>query len=91
VVFFFILIFVDMKASINSYIECPKSSDMSSAIRQYCVDCGITIHKLECVPVYSSLLGKVFGLERETVYFHIEGDEVHLINFKRQIEELAKD
>lgn len=80
-----------MKASINSYIECSKSLDMSSAIRQYCLDCDITIHKIECVPVYSSLLGKVFGLQRETVYFHIEGDEEHLRNFKRQIEKLAKD
>jgi hypothetical protein len=79
-----------MKASINSYIECSKSLDMSTAIRQYCVDCGIAIHKLECVPIYSSLLGKVFGMERETVYFHIEGDEGHIRNFKKQIEKLAK-
>lgn len=79
-----------MKASINSYIECSKSLDLSTAIRQYCVDCGITIHKLECVPIYSSLLGKVFGMERETVYFHIEGDEGHIRNFKKQIEKLAK-
>jgi hypothetical protein len=91
VVFFFILIFVDMKASINTYVECSKSSDMGTTIRQYCIDCGITIHKLECVPIYSSLLGKVFGMERETIYFHIEGDLNHLENFKRQLKELAKD
>ena len=91
VVFFFILIFVDMKASINTYVECSKSSNMGTTIRQYCIDCGITIHKLECVPIYSSLLGKVFGMERETINFHIEGDLNHLENFKRQLEKLAKD
>ena len=91
VVFFFILIFVDMKASINTYVECSKSSNMGTTIRQYCIDCGITIHKLECVPIYSSLLGKVFGMERETIYFHIECDLNHLENFKRQLEKLAKD
>ena len=80
-----------MKASINTYVECSKSSNMGTTIRQYCIDCGITIHKLECVPIYSSLLGKVFGIERETIYFHIEGDLNHLENFKRKLEKLSKD
>jgi hypothetical protein len=30
-------------------------------------------------------------MERETIYFHIEGDLNHLENFKRQLKELAKD
>jgi hypothetical protein len=80
-----------MKASINTYIECSRSWNFSTKIRQYCIDCGITIHKLECVPIYSSLLGKLFGMERETIYFHIEGDVNHLENFKRQLKELTKD
>jgi hypothetical protein len=64
--------------------------DMSTAIKQYCHDCGIIIHKLESVPVYASFLDRMLGIKRETVYFHIEGNEAYLRNFQNHLEELAK-
>lgn len=79
-----------MKVVINSYIECPVKMDMIGKIRQYCHECGIVVHNVECGPVYARFLDKIFGVKREIVYFHIEGEEAYLRNFKAYLKELAK-
>jgi hypothetical protein len=79
-----------MKVVINSYVECPVKMDMVGKIKQYCHECGIVIHNIDRGPVYARFLDKIFGVKREIVYFHIEGEEAYLRNFKAHLKELAK-
>lgn len=71
---------------INTWIECPVKYDLGNAIRKYCIDNKLTIHKLESVPCRKDWVDKMVGNNRETVYFHISGDYDLLNNLKIQIE-----
>ena len=76
--------------SINSWVEAPKSKNVLNVVRKYCLAHNLTIHKLESVPVGRDFLDKLCGVNRETIYFHLEGDYDALDNLKTQLELEAK-
>lgn len=80
-----------MKYSINTWVEAPKGCDLLNAIRKYCIDEKITIHKLESVSVNKDILDKLFFIDREVIYFHIEGEKNSILNIKKQLEDMSKD
>ena len=79
-----------MIASWDSWVEAPKSKNVLNAIRKFCVESKITIHKLESVPVNRDFLDKLCGVNRETIYFHLEGDYNALNHLKTTLESYGR-
>lgn len=78
-----------MKHNINTWVEAPKSKNVLNAIKKYCLETGLTVHKLESVPVGRDFLDRLCAVDRETIYFHVEGDYNALNNLKIQLEAQA--
>ena len=74
------------KANWNAWVEAPKSKDVLNAIRKYCVETKLIVHKLEAIPVGRDFVDKLCGVDRETIYFHLEGDFNTLNHLKTTLE-----
>lgn len=79
------------KHKINTWVEAPKSFDLSLKIRTYCHDNNLTIHRLDKEDVSRDFLDKVMFINRERVFFHISGDYKPLSYLKKWLEELVED
>lgn len=78
-------------ATINTWVEAPKRYDMSNVIRKFCIQNNVTIHSLYSDSVNRDFLDKVLGINREVVYFHIEGNESTLKHLKNFLESLMEE
>ena len=77
-------------AVINTWVEAPKKYNLTNEIRKFCIDNNVTIHSLYSDPVNRDFLDKVLAINREVVYFHIEGSEYALTYLKNWLESMAK-
>lgn len=78
-------------AVINTWVEAPKKYNLTNAIRKFCIENDVTIHNLYSDPVNRGFLDKVLAINREVVYFHIEGSEDTLTYLKNWLESHAKN
>jgi hypothetical protein len=62
------------KGEINSWIQGPCRYNLSTQIRNFCVNNGLTIHKMETVPINTSFFGRILDGKMETIYFHVTGN-----------------
>jgi ubiquitin C-terminal hydrolase len=76
--------------NINTWVEAPKNRNVSNAIRKFCIENNLLIHKLESVSIHRDFLDKMLGIDRETIYFHISGDYDSLNILKTSLENESK-
>lgn len=61
-------------ATWNSWVEAPKSQNIKTKIKQRCIELGITIHNIYTEDVNNDTLDKILLINRETIFFKIEGN-----------------
>jgi hypothetical protein len=57
----------------DAWVEGPKYMNIENAIRKYCLESDITIKSLFTKENSRGFLNKLLGINRETVYFELQG------------------
>lgn len=78
------------KGEINSCIEGPCRYNIGTQIRNYCINNGLTIHKIDIVPINTSFFDRVLDGKMETIYFHISGNIDTLKVLSENLKRLAQ-
>jgi DNA-binding CsgD family transcriptional regulator len=65
--------------------------DMENAIRKYCMESGVTIHSLYSKEVTRDRIDKILGINRETIYFKLEGNYNILRHLQSQLAKQTED
>ena len=78
------------KGEINSWIEGPCKYNIGTQLRNYCIDNGLTIHKIDIVPINTSFFDRILDGKKETIYFHISGNIDTLKVLSENLKRLAQ-
>lgn len=78
-------------ASYKSWLEAPKSLDMKIQIRKFAFANRLVIKSIYSKSCHDDLFDRLLGIEKETVFFDLEGDLLKLNELKRFLESLANE
>ncbi len=77
------------EATLKTFIEAPKSVNLVTFIKQRCVTYNI-FGKIKSEPLNRDWVDKLCGINRETVYLDLKGDEQSLTNLIQELIQLAE-
>lgn len=78
-----------MKATLKTFIEAPMSVNLVTFIKQRCISYGID-GEVKSEPLNKDWVDKLCGINRETVYLDLKGDEQSLTKLANELKQLAE-
>lgn len=77
-----------MEAKWNNYVTAPKKINFKIYLKKRCIELGLNC-KISSNNVHRDSLDKIFGINKEVIYFDITGEYSDLVLLKNEIEHVA--
>jgi hypothetical protein len=77
------------QATLKTFIEAPMSANLVTFIKQRCLSYGID-GEVKSEPLNKDWVDKLCGINRETIYIDLKGDEQELTNLIQELIQLAE-